>query len=1132
MTVSAGSTITTSSYNTIRDKITQILNPTAAGYGPNLRKSTTATTNIVGTQAHWDLLYSDINRAIVHQTGSSIPGISAPTTGTVITAAYTNALESAAQTAVANSLTVHSSQLTTRVSTATFIDVPWDTDKQLDRTYTWRNTLEAAYHFNLGGSIVTTIDALGGSPYSVSDQSFLNFVTHARSALAVPYNRSRWLNFTTTSTSYNTSTVSGVFTATVTYTKQTGTVTVSSSIEVPAGITPLIDVLPVSSSTLFYSVDAISAIPPNIVEDRKILTATALSPFVFSAGTRSAPQILTLKNEGAESLTVTDIRSTNNGVFGYAISTATNLTEENPFIVPLPLPLTLAPDEEYRVVVYYTEPVKETTEVGTFYNSILINSDASNTILTVPTIQQVSAPEFDFNLHLVDISQEYTYSNWKTEYGLSESDRQLGESLADLYYLSNTDFGIIDGVRRYGLYRKPDSEGLKSWVDYTKANGGNPAASVIRNAFFRSIDTANKDNARARTPNKFFDPGFGYGDFYDRTLVATNLSSGSPKEYQYNIEPLFGRFVSYTTSLSGQSFNNTPSTEAASAFSRIVKNYGTTGSMVRGPGVVFTPSLVTNTGTYSTDVTVTVTAVDLKGITVTKTKTTNLSLNLTTLADRNIVRWTSGFETDNAVMGISYDRIGGQLYLTVGLGVGSDGSPTLSNSGYSAAYVNTGNLGINGDEKWGTFPLNYGRPLYRRDWGTFSSFLNTYGIWPTSKINVDGTNTSFGYSYPRGFYLLNNYKFTAPSAGTYTVEFGADDRGYVAIDSITVVDRRNTGSSDNWTRSWTGTINITSPGEHTVTISVYNQDQTVKGNPGSVGVTIKNPAGNIVWSTLDAVRSTPPYQYWQEVYRIPIEAGVSRRYEVVNYLVKNDYPVNNIIGRYSQFFESGGSFLTVDSDGKGNLSFTWNGINSFSGDASVDRTLVGITYLSYLYSYFPSRKRQGPDAIAGPTTKRLVGMTLAGPRYNTVSTPVNDQVSISVVDESSLPSSTLAADWNRYLADRPRDEFYLLQPVATLNPGVLKIPGNFNSSSLGVGPLRVNRDNGNTGQITDWFDLCNLGRYPRNTYVRVSIDESGSMTKRTVQASYAKFLEKCNAAGLVVVELPMRNENWIGPFLT
>lgn len=992
MTVSAGSTITTSSYNTIRDTITQILNPTAAGYGRNLRKSTTATTNIVGTQAHWDLLYSDINRAIIHQTGSDIPGIAAPATGTVITAAYTNALEAAAQTAVANSLTVHSSQLTTRVSTATFVDIPWDTDKQLDRIYTWRSTLEAAYHFNLGGSIVTTIDALNGIPYSIPDQSFLNFVSFARDALAEPYTREKWLSFASTSTTYSTATDSGVFTATVTYTKDTGTVTVSSSIEVPAGITPPIGILPVSSSTLYYSVDAIPAIPPNTIEDRKILTATALNPFLFSAGTRSAPQLLTLKNEGAESLTVNSIESTNNGVFGYVVSTATNLTEENPFIVPLPLPLTLAPDEEYRAVVYYTEPTKATTEIGTFYNAVLINSDASNTVLTVPTVQQVSAPEFDFNLYLTDLSQEYTYASWQAEYGLSAGDRTLGETFATIYYLSNTDFGIIDGVRRYGLYRKPDSENLKFWVDYTKANGGDPAAAGIRNAFFRSIDAATTDNSRARTANKFFDSGFGYGDFYDRTLVATDLSSGSPKEYQYTIEPLFGTLEKYTISLSAQAFNNSPSEEAVAAFraSGLLSGFllGLLGlDKYRDPRVIFTPVLVTSTGTYSTDVTVTVDGIDLTGAAVTKSKTVNLSLNLTSLADRNIVNWTSGFETDNAVMGISYDRIGGQLYLTIGLGSGSDGSPTLNNNNYSTQFVNIGNLGITGDEKWGTFPLNYGKPQYYRDWGTYSAFLNTYGVWPTSKINVDGTNTSFGYSYPRGFYLLNNYKFTAPSAGTYTVEFGTDDRGYVAIDGITVVDRRGTGSSENWTRSWTGTVNITSTGEHTVTISVYNQDQTVRGNPGALGVTIKDPGGNVVWSTLDTVRSIPPYQYWQEVYRIPIETGVARTYKAVNYLVKNDYPVNNVIGTYSQFFGDGGNFLTVDSDGKGNLSFTWNGISVLSGDASVNRTVVGIPFLPYLYSYFPSRRRQGPGAVEGASTQRLVGMTLAGPRYNTVPTP-------------------------------------------------------------------------------------------------------------------------------------------------
>jgi hypothetical protein len=966
MTVSVGSTITTANYNDIRDIISLVLNPSIGGYGPNILKATTATTNIIAGYEHWNALYTDVNNCIKHQTGADVVGVTPPAVGDLIRASFVNNLETAANTAVANSFTVHVSQLAAYNTTTTFIDIPWDSQVQNVTSYTWPTDLRANYHFNLGGSIRSTIGLSTTTAITTGTQGFLEFVGHANNPgystlITDPYTRARWIApSSTTVTNYSTSTIAGVFTATVTYARTTvgagvDTVTVTTEIYPPPVSDP-ITILPINTGTLFYSTDAISAVRPAVVTDRKILEASALQPFNFSAGTRSNPQILTLSNTGAEPISISNggIIATNYGVLGYAISTATNLTDENPVIVPLSYPITIAPNDDYNIVVYYLEPVSDVTQVGKFYNSIIITSDADDDSLVVPTEQNVTVPEFNFNLILTDPSQQYTYDNWQTEFGLSGSDKTLGINIANTYYLSNTDFGIIDGKRRFGLFRKPDANGLKGWVDYTKASLGGDYTQLT-SIFFRGVDAGGTDNARALTANKFFDPGFGYGDLYDKTLVNLDLSSSNSKRYQYNIQPFFGslnaslNFPGYTATLSNQEFNGSPSEEATAAFSVIIDGSPGTGTILKGPGILFSPVAVNNIGAYSTDLTVTVTATGLNGDTVTRSKTVNLSLNMTTLVDGNLVKWLSGFETDNAVIGISYDRIGGTTYLTVGVGSGADGAPTLAGNNYLPTYVDVNRLGIAGDERWGTFPIGFGMPMYRITYSrSWSGFMNAYAVWPRNPSFIGS-----GYSSPVNVGINNSYKFTAASTGEYTVEFAADDYGNVSIDGQLVIEGRNfTGSSTN-------TFNINSIGEHTVGLGVINSGGG-RGNPGGIAVTIRNPAGNIIWSTLDTVRSTPPYLYWPEVYRIPIESNVARAYQLGQYRVKDFAPVNDS-SNYGAYFgtpatASAGSIITVDSDGKGNLTFNWNPQSATSGTGA-DTTLANIPSLQYAYSYLESRKR-------------------------------------------------------------------------------------------------------------------------------------------------------------------------------
>ncbi len=1004
MTVSVGATITTSSYNVILDKISEILNPTVGGYGQNLRESSLATTNIVASFAHWNALYQDVNKCIKHQTGANIPDISPPALGNLITATFVNALETAAITAVANSSTVDASQLTTFSTSSFFTQVNWNSQVQHIRTYTWNSDEEANHHFNLGGSIIHTI-GYSGTPSTADDTGYIEFVGHANlpySNLSSPYDRTDWVNITNpVLISYSTATSSGIFTATVSYFRTSNAIQTTANIIPPASTTN-ITVDPTSLGTVYYSFDAIGANRPSLSTSRRILSATTLNPFNFQAGKYSSPQILTINNLGPEPITISNIVPSNNGVVGFVVSTATNLTNQYPVFEYLNFPLTIASNDDLQVVVVYREPTKAAGEIGTFYNSIVILSNADTPRYVVDTVQNVTAPSFDFNLYLSDTSttaETYDYVDWQAEYGLSDANRLLGINIANTYYLSNTDFGVINGIRRYGLFRKPDADNLKFWVDYTNSQaGGN--FNAIAAAFFASVDAAGVDIDRSRSPNKPFDEGYGYGDFYDKTVIDTNVSGG-PRTYSYIIEPFFGSISAvapfnpgYTVALSNQEYNTSPSQDAVDAFSVVRPFTGGGSGRISGPQITFTPILVSNIGTYSTDVTVTVTAVDLTGATVNVTKTVNLSLTVSALTDGNLVKWVSGYEENNAVLGISYDRINGQLYLTFGIGTGADGGLSLDVNGYNSPYVQIDRLNSLGDEKYFQYNLGYKRPLYKtNNFGAWGPFLNGFGVWHN---NTPLPRTT-GNDLPVNQSARLLYQFTAASSGSYRVEASFDNTGQVYVDDVLIL---NQTDPNGYVTNLSTLVSLTQ-GVHKLEIRPINA-----GGDGAFAVVVRNPGNSVIWSTLDYVRSTAPYLYWREVYRIPIESNVAKRYYPGRYIEKESYPVlSQGLGyqRYGNYFgfqltNEYGSIMTIDSDGKGNLTFNWQKPSLtapdsiFGGsDAGIpvnqsDRnTIINIENLPYYASFLSSRKFNLETPAA--TTRKLVGVTTRGVRTTIVDTP-------------------------------------------------------------------------------------------------------------------------------------------------
>lgn len=135
---------------------------------------------------------------------------------------------------------------------------------------------------------------------------------------------------------------------------------------------------------------------------------------------------------------------------------------------------------------------------------------------------------------------------------------------------------------------------------------------------------------------------------------------------------------------------------------------------------------------------------------------------------------------------------------------------------------------------------------------------------------------------------------------------------------------------------------------------------------------------------------------------------------------------------------------------------------------------------------------------------------------------------ISVIDECSRSADEIQFSWDRWLQRYPGSIFNLLQPDS--RPSRLKIPPNYNSTR-GFGPFEVNRDNGSQNLASNWFNICNLGVLSPGSLVYYSIDNSGSMTTSTVQASLNLFLQNCQAANLAAISVKMDGENWVQAFV-
>jgi hypothetical protein len=381
---------------------------------------------------------------------------------------------------------------------------------------------------------------------------------------------------------------------------------------------------------------------------------------------------------------------------------------------------------------------------------------------------------------------------------------------------------------------------------------------------------------------------------------------------------------------------------------------------VAGFDISFNPAGLSNGNTYTTTINVTVNG-------VTHTFTATITLDILPNITSHLGSWVSAYQRDNGVIGASYDIINGTKCITLGFGTGDNGSSNVSHIPYGE-FVGLENLGIgaNADADYTVGPVLYpgGSNV------SYSNFLKPYdaannpdghGVW------VNGTGW-----YPVGIFVARTFTFTAPVSGNYSYRFAADNQAWFSVSGVLVGDLRSSNQNFSPVQDFFYLV----AGIKTLVVYFYNDpgfSDSIR-NPASVALVITDNSSNAtVWDSNWAVRrSYNAYQYWNEVYRIPLHDSTATDavFYSKNYIIKNLSPLNgysygSAFG-YAGFPEEG-SMFTVFQDPYNNVSIVLNPKYRELTDKTTN-------YASYLFYYYTDVL--GNDRLTQLESNRGDGQTL------------------------------------------------------------------------------------------------------------------------------------------------------------
>jgi hypothetical protein len=384
--VNPSTKIKANDFNSIESVVANVIRDYYGFQGANSLPVSTGTNTITMNQING--VISDLDRCNIHQSNTS-SGLSYVTSSTEITAAFFNNLGQAASQIVNNQNYTEPNQLLPDTTNATSARTTvWGSAINHTVVYSWNDSTQAQYFFNLGGYIRPSIRVTSSGSNSAIDQTWITLINQASTLMnTISYTRT---DFVSTSTGIKSVVLllNGANIIQAQFTKPT-----PSSIQYELTLQPQqfssIDVQMVSTVTNYYSRGDLGGVPAprpgvasvdffgtagSVIQHTKTLVVT-LSTNTFTTTANGNPTnvaTMTLSNVGNTTLTVNSI-TFNNG--------DASLT---PQFTGTQAPFSLTPNSSQVFSLSYLA-----TTQGNYNSAITIISDNDQGSVILKTIQNI-----------------------------------------------------------------------------------------------------------------------------------------------------------------------------------------------------------------------------------------------------------------------------------------------------------------------------------------------------------------------------------------------------------------------------------------------------------------------------------------------------------------------------------------------------------------------------------------------------------------------------------------------------------------------------------------------------------------------------------------------------------------------
>ena len=383
-------------------------------------------------------------------------------------------------------------------------------------------------------------------------------------------------------------------------------------------------------------------------------------------------------------------------------------------------------------------------------------------------------------------------------------------------------------------------------------------------------------------------------------------------------------------------------------------------------------------------------------------------------------------------------------------------------------------------------------------------------------------------------------------------------------------------SADFSNNSLTGSFSIigtgATTGVATVTRTIANDFLTESSETFSFVLRTNSTSGTVVAtsSTITVVDLVPSYSVTPStnsvneggsvnftINTVNVGSGATLYYSTGGSMEAADFSNNSLTGSFSIIGTGATTGVATvtrtianDVNTEGNETFTFV-VRTTSSSGTVVATSSTITVLDVVpeYSVTPSTNsvNEGSSVVFTVTTVGIANATvLYWTTLSTLGAILSSDFNDAAVSGSFTVNSNTGTITRTLASDRFTDglEKFKLQIRTASTSGTIVATSNEvtindtsvnigqNANGLTFGPVQVNRDAGVVANASDWYAICGIDNLPEGSKIAMFIDNSGSMTTATIQASYNLLVSKLSAKNITIITVENGNEDWITPFLT